>query len=68
VIGGVVRVVWDVVPAAQEIDAQPGHDGGQPGRQVADAADLRPVEADPRLLQDVVDVGVRTEDAERDRA
>ena len=51
---------------AQPVEAQPGGHGRQPGRQAVDLG-VRPVQPQPRLLHDVLGLGVVAEHPARDR-
>ena len=53
--------------AAQQVEAEPGHHGGQPGRDVLQVARIGAGISQPRLLDDILSVGFRIENAERHR-
>ena len=66
---GRVEGVFTARPArAQHVEADPGHDGGEPGAQVVDVVRVGSAEAEPRFLDRVVGFGARAEHPVRHRA
>jgi hypothetical protein len=64
---GIGRRLGPGAPRLEHVQADAGDDGGEPAAEVLDGARVRAAEAQPGLLDGVVGVVGRAEDAVRDR-
>ena len=62
------RLLAAYAPALQHVEAHPGDDGGEPASEVVDGLRIGAVQAQPGLLQRVVALRRRSEDAVGDRS